>query len=192
MLAERIPWYPCRVLSARMPKSGPRRASAPLALSGTNLLSEPTPPRSGRDSLTTPLSHATRGPTWGWLLKMPEIVAPAVMIRPAPVDDALLHTHVLVAELDGRMVGHGLVRLIRSRKRRIGRIGLHVDEGFRDRGVARALLEGLLRLADRQRLDRLEVEVLANNAPAIQLYASMGFVTERMDQASRVWVMSRA
>ena len=122
---------------------------------------------------------------------MSEIAAPAVVIRPVPVDDALLHTHVLVAELDGKTVGHGLVRLIRSRKRRIGRISLHVDEGFRDRGVARALLEQLLRRADRQRLDRLELEVLANNAPAIQLYESVGFVTERMDQANHAWVMSR-
>ena len=95
---------------------------------------------------------------------MPEIAAPSVVIRSVPVDDALLHTYVLEAELDGLVVGHGLVRLIRSRKRRIGRIGLHADESLRDRGVSRALLEQLLRLADRQRLDRLELEVLANNA----------------------------
>ena len=123
---------------------------------------------------------------------MPEIAAPSVVIRPFPVDDALLHTHVLVAELDGKVVGHGLVRLIRSRKRRIGRIGLHADENLGDRGVSRALLERLLRLADRQRLDYLEVEVLANNAPAIQLYESMGFAMERIDQDRHALVMVRA
>ena len=122
---------------------------------------------------------------------MSEIAAPSVVIRPIPVDDALLHTHVLVAELDGQVVGHGLVRLIRSRRRRIGRIGLHADERFGDRGISRALLERLLQLADQQRLDCLDVEVLANNAPAIQLYETMGFVTERMAQVSQAWVMSR-
>ncbi len=64
---------------------------------------------------------------------MSETVAPSVVIRPVPVDDAMLHTRVLVAELDGQVVGHGLVRLIRSRKRRIGRIGLHADERFGER-----------------------------------------------------------
>ena len=123
---------------------------------------------------------------------MPEIAARSIVIRSVPVDDALLHTHVLEAELDGRVVGHGLVRLIRSRKRRIGRIGLHADERFGDRGVSRTLLERLLQLADQQRLDCLEVEVLANNAPAIQLYESMGFVTERMDQDRHALVMVRA
>ena len=123
---------------------------------------------------------------------MPEIAVPSVVIRPVPVDDALLHTHVLVAELDGQTLGHGLVRLVRSRKRRIGRISLQVDEGVRDRGVARALLERLLQLADRQRLDCLEVEVLANNAPAIQLYQSAGFVAERMDHGRQALVMVRA
>ncbi len=96
---------------------------------------------------------------------MPEIAAPSIAIRSVPVDDALLHTRVLEAELDGQVVGHGLVRLIRSRKRRIGRIGLHADERFTDQGVSRALLERLLQLADRQRLDCLKVEVLATNAP---------------------------
>ncbi len=96
-----------------------------------------------------------------------------------------------MAELHGQVVGHGLVRLIRSRKRRIGRLGLHVDEAHRDRGVPRALLEQLLQLADRQRVDHLELEVLATNALAIQLYESVGSVMERMDQASQAWVMSR-
>ena len=103
---------------------------------------------------------------------MPEIVARAIVIRPVPVDDALLHTHVFVAECDGHVVGHGLVRLIRSRKRRIGRIGVQVDHGFRDRGIERALLERILQLSDRQQhVDRLEVEVLATDAPAFQLHA---------------------
>ncbi len=123
---------------------------------------------------------------------MSETVAPSVAIRPVPVDDAMLHTRVLVAELDGQVVGHGLVRLIRSRKRRIGRIGLQVDDSLRDGGVSKALLEQLLHLADRQRLDRLEVEVLANNAAAIQFYESAGFVTERMDKDRQALVMGRA
>ena len=123
---------------------------------------------------------------------MPEIAAPSIIIRSVPVDDALLHTHVLEAELDGQVVGHGLVRLIRSRRRRIGRIGLQVDDSVRDGGVPKTLLEQLLRLADRQRLDCLEVEVLANNAPAVQLYESAGFVTERSDQDRQALVMVRA
>ena len=42
------------------------------------------------------------------------------------------------------------------------------------------------------RLDCLEVEVLTNNAPAIQLYESAGFVTEWMDHDRQALVMVRA
>ena len=54
---------------------------------------------------------------------------------------------------------------------------LCVDESFRRRGVARALLVDLARLAREAHAGRLVLEVAADNFPALRLYESGGFVS---------------
>ena len=51
-------------------------------------------------------------------------------------------------------------------------MNIAVDEAFRRRGIARALVEELIRRLDAH---MLTLEVRVSNAPAISLYESMGF-----------------
>ena len=51
-------------------------------------------------------------------------------------------------------------------------MNIAVGEGFRRRGIARALVEELIRRLDAY---QLTLEVRASNAPAIALYESLGF-----------------
>jgi ribosomal protein S18 acetylase RimI-like enzyme len=50
---------------------------------------------------------------------------------------------------------------------------------YRGQGVGRALMEQMLEEARARKLARLQLEVLTNNTPALQLYQSLGFVIER-------------
>ena len=52
-----------------------------------------------------------------------------------------------------------------------------VDPAFRRRGVASALLEGMIREARQRKLRFLSLEVRAGNDGAIALYAAFGFET---------------
>ena len=51
-------------------------------------------------------------------------------------------------------------------------MNIAVGEGFRRRGIARMLVEELIRRLDAY---QLTLEVRASNAPAIALYESLGF-----------------
>lgn len=60
----------------------------------------------------------------------------------------------------------------------VGRLGMGVRQGFRGRGIGRALLEGAIRKAFTTRIRRIELEVFASNDAAIRLYESAGFNRE--------------
>ena len=59
-----------------------------------------------------------------------------------------------------------------------GVLGMGVVPEFRGRGIGRALLDATLGAARRKGLARVELEVRADNAGAIRLYRSAGFVPE--------------
>ncbi|MFU0504832.1 GNAT family N-acetyltransferase [Pseudaminobacter sp. NGMCC 1.201702] len=86
----------------------------------------------------------------------------------------------IVAELDGKLVGHGSVTAQSSpRRAHIGEIVIGVDDNFVGRGIGSAILMALLDVADNWRgLKRLELTVYADNEPAIRLYTRHGFVVE--------------
>lgn len=87
--------------------------------------------------------------------------------------------HVLVAEVDGRVVGMAGLHVGRGRQRHAASLGIMVDEALHGRGIGRALMEALLDLADNHLgLVRVELEVFADNARAIHLYETLGFRTE--------------
>jgi GNAT superfamily N-acetyltransferase len=50
---------------------------------------------------------------------------------------------------------------------------------YRGQGVGRALMEHQIEEARARKLARLQLEVLTNNTPALQLYQSLGFTIER-------------
>lgn len=109
-------------------------------------------------------------------------------VQPAPeppYDAFFTHrnrpVHVMVAELDRRLVGY--VRLVpptqlvcNGHVRQIQ--GLAVDPAARGRGVARALLHAAYKEAVRQGASRMTLRVLGHNLPARRLYESEGFVVE--------------
>lgn len=81
-------------------------------------------------------------------------------------------SHVALAAFDGEdMVGEA--RYVRSGNS--AEFAIAVADGWRRRGLARRLLDRLLRKARQQRLERIEGEVLANNAAMLAFVARAGF-----------------
>lgn len=60
----------------------------------------------------------------------------------------------------------------------VGRLGMGVHREFRSFGVGKMLLEAALERAFAFDIERVELEVLGSNKPAIRLYESSGFVAE--------------
>jgi L-phenylalanine/L-methionine N-acetyltransferase len=95
--------------------------------------------------------------------------------RFAPTDSQ----RMLVAELDGRVVGNGGLTLYSRRRAHVGSIGMGVDQACQGQGVGTALLAALLDLADNwYNLRRIELEVYTDNEAAVRLYQRFGFVIE--------------
>ena len=88
--------------------------------------------------------------------------------------------HVLVAAIDGRVIGNiGLQIVQTARRRDVGDIGMSVHDDYQGRGVGTAMMAAILDLADNWLgLRRIELEVWTDNAPAIRLYEKFGFVIE--------------
>jgi putative acetyltransferase len=94
-----------------------------------------------------------------------------------PASDA----HLLVAEVDGEVVGNlGLHYDHKSlRRRHVGSLGMSVRDDWHGRGVGTALMHAAIDLADNWiNLQRLELTVYVDNAAAIALYRKFGFVIE--------------
>lgn len=91
---------------------------------------------------------------------------------------------MLVAEVDGVVVGHAGLTLFARRRAHVGSIGMGVDQAHHGRGVGAALLAALIDLADNwYNLRRLELEVYTDNEPGIRLYRRFGFVIEGAHRA---------
>jgi L-phenylalanine/L-methionine N-acetyltransferase len=88
--------------------------------------------------------------------------------------------HGLFAELDGQVVGSLMLHVeANPRRRHTGGIGMGVHDDYQGRGVGSALLAAALDLADNWLgLERLELTVFVDNAPAIALYKKFGFEIE--------------
>jgi L-phenylalanine/L-methionine N-acetyltransferase len=89
------------------------------------------------------------------------------------------HDHVLVAELDGRVVGVAGLHGKEGKFRHAAGVGIAVHDAFAGRGVGRALMERIVDVADNWlNLVRVELEVFADNERAKRLYERLGFVEE--------------
>jgi GNAT superfamily N-acetyltransferase len=87
------------------------------------------------------------------------------------------YAEVVLAELDGKPVGFAL--FFHNYSTFLGRPGLYLEDLFvtppaRGKGVGKALLSCLARLARERRCGRLEWWVLDWNEPAIRFYKSLG------------------
>jgi RimJ/RimL family protein N-acetyltransferase len=80
-----------------------------------------------------------------------------------------------VAVADGRIIG---MLHVRASRHGFGELGMHVDRGWRGRGVGAALVQAAISRARGQGLHKLCLEVFPHNTAAIALYRKSGFVEE--------------
>jgi len=87
---------------------------------------------------------------------------------------------LIVAEVDDRIIGSAdLHNGNRKRTRHVGTLGITVIKDFRGLGVGEALMETLLGWAsDNPLIEKISLEVLDINKPAIGLYNKLGFIEE--------------
>ena len=87
--------------------------------------------------------------------------------------------HVLVAEIDGRVIGYAGLHVRDGKRRHSAWLGIAVHDEFAGRGAGQALMRGVLDLADRWLgLGRVDLEASADNERAIAMYRRFGFVDE--------------
>ena len=107
---------------------------------------------------------------------LPEAKAtPADFLRELESPNPVIH--VLIAEFDGAPVGFALYFFNFSTF--VGRPGLYLEDLFvrpaeRSRGIGRALLRALARIARERGCGRMEWAVLDWNEPALRFYRSLG------------------
>ena len=88
--------------------------------------------------------------------------------------------HILVAIVDGEVVGViGLHASSRPRVNHRAEIGMMVRDDWHGKGVGRAMMQGVIDLADKWlNLTRIELTVFTDNERAIALYRKFGFEIE--------------
>ena len=88
-------------------------------------------------------------------------------------------SHVIVAEMDGHVVGQAWLERRWGRCAHVGQPGIMVHDDYTRRGIGTALLGAIVHLAGNWLgLWRLELEVYTDNEAAIALYRKFGFEVE--------------
>ena len=115
-----------------------------------------------------------------WLLTYPEEITftaeqEAQFLQAKADSDGELE---LLAEVDGRIVGTaGIDRVGRKKKvRHRAEFGASVDRAYWGLGIGRAMVRACIECAETAGYAQLELGVIADNARAIALYESEGFV----------------
>lgn len=104
-------------------------------------------------------------------------VSPDRVRRRLETDDA--NDTRIVAVLDEGIVGSATLTRLSGRRAHVGQVGMGVADGWTGRRIGTALLAALVDMADNWLgLRRLELEVLADNEPALALYGRFGFEPE--------------
>ncbi len=87
--------------------------------------------------------------------------------------------HMLVAELDGKVIGNMGLHCRRGRLAHMGHIGMSVHDDYQGQGIGTALMEAVVDMADNWlNLKRLELDVYIDNEPGVRLYKKFGFEIE--------------
>ncbi|MCA9903029.1 MAG: GNAT family N-acetyltransferase [Anaerolineae bacterium] len=103
------------------------------------------------------------------------------IIRASTVDNQ----HMLVAEIDGEIVGHCVCagRQALGALRHTAGLGIDVHMNHRGLGIGRALMQAMIAWArENPVIHRVELEVFTHNVRAIHLYLSLGFVVEGLQR----------
>lgn len=88
--------------------------------------------------------------------------------------------HILIAEIDGEVVGNILLKSHDNpRRRHSGYLAMAVVDEWQGKGIGNRLMCAAIDLADNWlNLVRIELEVFSDNQAAIALYERWGFVKE--------------
>jgi putative acetyltransferase len=87
-------------------------------------------------------------------------------------------THIL-AEIEETIIGSAVLDRFTGRRTHAGGIGMGVHDAWTGQGIGTALMTALLDTADNwMGLQRLELTVYTDNAPALALYQRFGFTIE--------------
>ena len=84
----------------------------------------------------------------------------------------------LLAECNNKIIGATDIELERWRRNHIGKFGIAIVKDHRGVGLGKHLMFEIIKLAKKDlapRLKIIQLEVYANNKPAISLYKKMGF-----------------
>jgi GNAT superfamily N-acetyltransferase len=82
----------------------------------------------------------------------------------------------LLALMDGKIVGDAtLHQQLGGWKRHIGRVSVLVHPKYRGRGLARALVSEIVKIARSLGLEKVEAEFIGEQTTAIKMFALMGF-----------------
>ena len=104
------------------------------------------------------------------------------------VSDIIAKGHAQVVALEeGTVVGWCDILPQRSRPgfQHCGSVGMGVVRAWRGRGLGKALLASCIERAFASGLTRIELEVYADNLPAIALYRRLGFAEEGRKRRAR-------
>jgi ribosomal protein S18 acetylase RimI-like enzyme len=88
-------------------------------------------------------------------------------------------TLILVAEVDGKVVGVGEVKVgVFKKNSHTAELGLAVTKAFRGLGVGKALMDEMLSRAEKSGVEKVWLSVFSTNDAAIALYRKFGFIIE--------------
>jgi L-amino acid N-acyltransferase YncA len=109
------------------------------------------------------------------------------------LDHAWMPEHRWVAELDGQVVGWAAAHQVSTRLVYAGvaETSIYVGDGYRGRGVGKALIHRQVTAADTAGLWTLQTAIFPENRASIALHQSAGFrtlgVRERIGQHHGIW-----
>lgn len=109
------------------------------------------------------------------------------------LESTWLPDHRWVAEIDGRVVGWTAISPVSSRDcySGVGESSVYVGDGYRGRGVGKALLHKQVTAADEAGLWTLQTAIFPENRPSVALHHSAGYrtlgVRERIAQHHGTW-----
>ena len=109
------------------------------------------------------------------------------------LERAWLPDHRWVAEVDGRVAGWAAARPVSERPvySGVAETSVYVGDGFRGRGVGKALIHRQVTAADEAGLWTLQTSIFPENRASIALHQSAGFrtlgVRERIGRLHGVW-----
>jgi len=85
----------------------------------------------------------------------------------------------IIAEAAGKVIGDlSMAKDSWTLTGHVAYLGMEIRKGYRNQGIGTRMMQQALDWATRQRIRRIELEVFAENAPAIHLYQKFGFEVE--------------